>query len=67
MQNTIEAIVKNGQIIPIGDVELPEGSKAIVTILSDEDGDFWLSATAETLKETWDNEEDDVYAELLTK
>ena len=67
MQNTIEAVVKNGRIIPIIDVELPEGSKAIVTILDDEDSDFWLSVTAETLKETWDNEEDDVYAELLSK
>ena len=67
MQNTIEAVVKNGKIVPLGEVDLPEGSKAIVTILDDEDSDFWLSATAETLKEIWDNDEDDVYAELLTK
>jgi hypothetical protein len=47
----------------------------LVTILDEEpidavssesdDDDLWLSRSSETLEEIWDNEEDDVYAELL--
>ncbi len=65
--NTIEAIVKNGRIIPLGKVELEEGSKVLVTLADAYDRDFWLSASEESLREIWDNEEDDVYAELLAK
>ncbi len=33
-----------------------------------EDGDdFWLSASENSLNEIWNNEEDDIYAELLKK
>ena len=67
MLNTIEAIVKNGQIIPVENVELPEGSKALVTLLETEDSEFWLAASEESLNSIWDNEEDDIYAELLQK
>ncbi len=29
--------------------------------------DFWLAASEDSLKEIWDDEEDDIYAELLEK
>ncbi|CAN5729478.1 hypothetical protein BH20ACI4_BH20ACI4_07010 [soil metagenome] len=29
--------------------------------------DFWLQASEDTLNEIWNNEEDDIYAELLEK
>ncbi|MGI8495223.1 MAG: hypothetical protein ACR2L1_07915 [Pyrinomonadaceae bacterium] len=32
-----------------------------------EDRDFWLEASKSSLDEIWNNEEDDVYAELLEK
>lgn len=64
---TIEAIVRNGHIVPVEKVELEEGSKVLVTLAETYDDDFWLSATGEALKTIWDNEDDDVYAELLTK
>lgn len=67
MLNTIQAVVKNGQIIPVENVELPEGSKALVTLLETEDSEFWLAASEESLNNIWDNEEDDIYAELLQK
>ncbi len=35
--------------------------------LRGEDGDFWLAASEDSLHEIWNNEEDDVYAELLEK
>ncbi len=34
--------------------------------MNDEDAEFWMSASEESLHEIWDNDEDDVYAELLT-
>lgn len=65
--NTIEAIIKNGLIVLKEPVELAEGSRALVTILDSEETEFWLSASEEPLNNIWDNDEDDVYAELLTK
>lgn len=65
--HTIEAVVKNGHIIPIDDVELEEGAKVLVTLVDRLDQEFWLAASEESLDQIWDNEEDDVYAELLTK
>ena len=67
MMNTIEAIVKNGQIVPTEPVELTEGSRALVTILESEETEFWLAASETSVDDIWDNEEDDVYAELLTQ
>ncbi len=67
MTNTIEAIVKNGLIVPTMPVELREGSRALVRIIDDEESEFWMSASEETLADIWDNEEDDAYAELLTQ
>ena len=67
MLNTIEAIVKNGQIVPLEKIELPEGSKALVTILEAEENEFWLSASEDSLNKIWNNEEDDIYVELLKK
>lgn len=65
--NTVEAIVKNGQIVPLVDIELEEGAKVFVTLAGDDDREFWLLASEESLNEIWDNEDDDVYAELLSK
>ena len=31
------------------------------------DDNFWLAASEDSLNEIWNNEEDDVYAELLKK
>ena len=67
MPNTIEAVVKNGQIVPLENIELPEGSKALVTFLETEENEFWLAASENSLDGIWNNEEDDVYAELLEK
>ena len=67
MLNTIEAIVQNGQIIPLENIEIPDGTKALVTLLAEEGNEFWLSASESSLDEIWNNQEDDVYAELLKK
>lgn len=64
--NTIRAVVKEGQILLMEDVVIPDGTEVLVTPLIDEP-DFWSRVSERSLSEVWDNEEDDVYAELLTK
>ncbi|HEX8071865.1 MAG TPA: hypothetical protein VF546_18095 [Pyrinomonadaceae bacterium] len=65
MQN-IRAVVREGKIELLEEVELPEGTEVLVTPLID-DPDFWLAAGESSLASIWDNAEDDVYAELLEK
>ena len=64
MLNTALAIVKNGKIETLEHIELPERKKVLITMLPDDDT-FWQEASEETLKQVWDNKEDDVYARLL--
>lgn len=64
MQN-IRAIVREGRIELLEEVELPEGTEVLVTPLPDES--FWLSASEGSLDSVWGSAEDDVYAALLEK
>ena len=48
-------------------VDLPEGSKVLVTLLADDEVEFWFQASEASLQRIWDNPEDDVYAQLLKK
>jgi len=65
MQN-IRAIVREGRIELLEEVEIPEGTEVLVTPLTG-DLNFWLGASESSLDSVWDNAEDDVYAELLEK
>ncbi len=60
MLSTALGIVKEGRIETLERVPLPEGKRVLVTILPDDDT-FWQEASGESLKEIWDNSEDDVY------
>lgn len=64
MPNTVRAVVKEGKIQLLEKLELPEGTEVLVTPLVD-DAAFWLGVSQSALDKIWDNEEDDVYAELL--
>ena len=66
MLRTALGIVKDGKIETLERIALPEGQRVLITILSDDDM-FWQKASQETLKQIWDNKEDDVYARLLDK
>ncbi len=48
-------------------VDLPEGARALVTLLPDGEAEFWLQTSQGSLDAIWGNTEDDVYAELLQK
>jgi len=67
MSKALRAIIREGKIEPLEQVDLPEGSKVLVTLLSDEDVEFWLQASQASLDTIWDNPEDDAYAQLLKK
>ena len=67
MSKTLKAVIREGKIEPLERVDLPEGSKVLVTLLPDEDAEFWLGASRASLDAIWTNPEDDVYGQLLKK
>ncbi len=67
MLKTLWATVRKGKIELVEPGELPEGSRVLVTVLPDDDTEFWLQASLVSLDGIWDNTEDDIYAQLLEK
>jgi hypothetical protein len=67
MLKTLWATVRQGKIELLEPSELPEGTTVLVTLLSDDETQFWLQASQVSLDTIWDNTEDDVYAQLLKK
>jgi hypothetical protein len=65
MLSTVRAVVREGKIELLDRLDLPEGSKLLVTVLPDEEASFWLEASQASLDRIWDNPDDDVYASLL--
>ena len=65
MLNTVWAVVHEDKIETLCEVDAPEGTRALVTLLVEDEADFWQAANATSLDEVWDNAEDDVYAERL--
>ena len=59
--------VRQGKIEISEQVELPEGTKVLVTVLPDNEAEFWRDASQQSLYKVWDNSEDDIYAKLLEK
>ena len=64
--STALGIVKDGKIETLERIALPEGQRVLISFLPNNDI-FWQEASQETLKEIWDNKEDDVYARLLNE
>jgi len=66
MLQTVWAVIRAGKIEPLEGITFPEGARVIVTLLTEEDEpQFWLSASETSLAEVWENNEDNIYAELL--
>ena len=65
MPKTLWATIRQGKIELLGSVEVPEGTKVLVTFLPDDEPGFWLQASQASLDTIWDSHEDDVYAHLL--
>lgn len=65
MPTTLWATVRQGKIELLESTELPEGTRVLVTLLPDDETEFWLQGSQTSLDAVWNNVEDDVYAELL--
>ncbi len=65
MLKTLLATVRQGKIELSEKLELPEGTKVLVTVLPDEEAEFWQQTSQVALNRVWDNTEDDIYAQLL--
>ncbi len=65
MVKTLWAKIRQGKIELLESAELPEGTRVLVTLLPDNEAGFWLQASQPSLDAVWDNEENDVYAQLL--
>ncbi len=66
MLNTVKAVVREGKIELLEQINLPEGTEVLVTILSDEE-QFWMEASQPSLSAIWNNAEDDIYEQLLKR
>ena len=73
MTTTVEAIYEDGVLKLPGRLPLPEKTHVKVTIESGTAGGedveriAWLRLNEEALTRTWDNPDDDVFNELLTR
>ena len=71
MTTTVEAIYENGKLVLSQPLPLPEKSHVLVTIESeinlDSERAAWLKVPEQSLIRAWDNPDDDVFNELLSK
>jgi hypothetical protein len=65
MLKTVWATVRQGKIELLESTDLPDGGRVLVTLIPDDETEFWLQASQTSLDEAWNNAEDDVYAQLL--
>ncbi|HEX7380337.1 MAG TPA: antitoxin family protein [Pirellulales bacterium] len=63
MLNTIRAVFRDGKIELLEPVDVPDGASLLVTILSNDEIQFWLGCSQTTLERIWNNPEDDAYGE----
>ncbi|MBD2484149.1 hypothetical protein [Planktothrix sp. FACHB-1365] len=67
MLRTFWGTVRQGKIELLDSAELVEGTQVLVTLIANDEAEFWLQASQVSLNAVWDNAEDDIYAELLKK
>ena len=67
MLRTFLGTVRQGKIELLDSANLVEGTQVLVTLIANDEAEFWLQASQVSLNAVWDNAEDDIYAELLKK
>jgi hypothetical protein len=67
MSTTIEALYDDGKLILQRPLPLPGKTRVLVTIETDAERGAWLRVSEEALLGAWDNSDDDVFNELLSK
>ncbi len=63
MPKTVWATFSQGKVELSEPIAIPEGTRILVTILPDDESNFWLKASQTSLAAVWDNDEDDIYAQ----
>ncbi|NJM18665.1 MAG: hypothetical protein HC836_01140 [Richelia sp. RM2_1_2] len=57
MLKSVWANVRNGKIELLEDIQLSEGTKVLITLISDQDEQqFWLTTSEKSLNKVWDNQ-----------
>ncbi len=67
MLSTHWGIIQQGKIQLLDKINFPEGTKVLVTIIPEEEREFWLTTSDSSLASIWNNQEDDIYEQLLQK
>jgi hypothetical protein len=67
MPDSLWAVVRDGRIELLEPADLPDGARLRVSVVTDQEQQFWLNASKSALDSVWDNAEDDVYAQLLSR
>jgi predicted DNA-binding antitoxin AbrB/MazE fold protein len=67
MSTTIEALYEDGKLILQRPLPLPGKTRVLVTVETDPERGGWLRVSEEALLRAWDNSDDDVFNELLSK
>ena len=67
MLRTFLGTVRQGKIELLDSADLVEGTQVLVTLIANNEVEFWLQTSQVSLNAVWDNAEDDIYAELLKK
>jgi hypothetical protein len=65
MPKTVWATFSQGKVELSEPIAIPDGTRILVTILPDDESEVWLKASQTSLAAVWDNDEDDIYAQLL--
>ena len=66
MLTTVKGIVQKNRIRVVENIDIPDGTRLLITILSpEEDEEFWQNASLTSLDKIWNNSEDDIYAALF--
>ena len=64
MPKTVGANFSQGKVELSEPITVPDGTRILVTILTDDESEFWFKASQTSLAAVWDNDEDDIYAQL---
>jgi hypothetical protein len=67
MPKTVWATFLQGKVELSDPIAIPDGTRILVTILPDDENEFWIKASQTSLAAVWDNDEDDIYAQLLQR
>lgn len=63
----IEALYEDGKLILDQPLSLPQKTRVLISIETDEEREERLRVSEAALLRTWDNPEDDIFNELLAK